>query len=124
MIKPNMATMLGFVATDAGVAPKLLKEMTRSIANLSFNRITVDGDTSTNDSFVIMATGQNGIHIDSVASPHYPVLYEALANAARDLAQKSSVTPRAQPSSSRFKSKRPLTRKRHLKLPMPSRSLP
>lgn len=88
MIKPNMATMLGFVATDAGVAPKLLKEMTRSIANLSFNRITVDGDTSTNDSFVIMATGQNGIHIDSVASPHYPVLYEALANAARDLAQK------------------------------------
>lgn len=88
MIKPNMATMLGFLATDAGVAPKLLNEMTRSIADLSFNRITVDGDTSTNDSFVIMATGKNGVHIDSVASPHYPVLYEALANAARDLAQK------------------------------------
>src|SRR5690606_15244744 len=81
MIKPNMATMLGFLATDAGIAPKLLKEMTRSIADLSFNRITVDGDTSTNDSFVIMATGQNGVHIDSVASPHYPELYEALATA-------------------------------------------
>lgn len=88
MIKPNMATMLGYVATDAGVAPELLKEMTRSIANLSFNRITVDGDTSTNDSFIIMATGQNGVYIDSVASPHYPVLYDALASAARDLAQK------------------------------------
>lgn len=88
MIKPNMATMLGFLATDAGVAPELLKEMTRSIANASFNRISVDGDTSTNDSFIIMATGQNGVHIDSVASPHYATLFAALKAAALDLAQK------------------------------------
>lgn len=88
MIRPNMATMLGFLATDAGVEPSLLKEMTRAIADLSFNRITVDGDTSTNDSFIIMATGQVGEPIDSVADPRYNVLYEALANAARELAQK------------------------------------
>lgn len=88
MIKPNMATMLGFLATDAGVAPELLKEMTRSIANASFNRISVDGDTSTNDSFIIMATGQNGVQIDSVASPHYATLFAALKAAALDLAQK------------------------------------
>src|SRR5690606_5651721 len=59
MIRPNMATMLGFLATDAGVAPGLLQDMTRRIADRSFNRITVDGDTSTNDSFIIMATGQS-----------------------------------------------------------------
>ncbi|HJD44139.1 MAG TPA: bifunctional glutamate N-acetyltransferase/amino-acid acetyltransferase ArgJ [Candidatus Paenalcaligenes intestinipullorum] len=88
MIKPNMATMLGFLATDAGVAPELLKEMTRSIANASFNRISVDGDTSTNDSFIIMATGQNGVQIDSVASPHYATLFASLKAAALDLAQK------------------------------------
>lgn len=88
MIKPNMATMLGFLATDAGIAPELLKEMTRSIANRSFNRITIDGDTSTNDSFIIMATGQNGVMVDSVASPHYAVLYQALTAAAAELAQK------------------------------------
>ncbi|NYT78738.1 bifunctional glutamate N-acetyltransferase/amino-acid acetyltransferase ArgJ [Alcaligenaceae bacterium] len=88
MIRPNMATMLGFLATDASVEPSLLKEMTRAIANLSFNRITVDGDTSTNDSFIIMATGKVGEPIDSVADPRYNALYDALANAARELAQK------------------------------------
>lgn len=88
MIRPNMATMLGFLATDVDIAPDLLQEMTRAIANKSFNRITIDGDTSTNDSFVIAATGQSGIHIDSVANPHYAQVFQALKEAAIDLAQK------------------------------------
>ncbi|MEZ2722294.1 bifunctional glutamate N-acetyltransferase/amino-acid acetyltransferase ArgJ [Paenalcaligenes hominis] len=88
MIRPNMATMLGFLATDVGIAPDLLQDMTREIANKSFNRITIDGDTSTNDSFIIAATGQSGLHIDSVASPHYTHVFNALREAAIDLAQK------------------------------------
>lgn len=88
MIRPNMATMLGFLATDAGVAPELLQDMARSIANLSFNRITVDGDTSTNDSFIIVATGASPIRIESVSDPLYAPLYQALAEAATELAQK------------------------------------
>src|SRR5690606_32144919 len=71
MIRPNMATMLGFLATDAGIAPELLKDMCRLAANRSFNRITVDGDTSTNDSFIIMATGQSGVRVESIADPNY-----------------------------------------------------
>jgi glutamate N-acetyltransferase / amino-acid N-acetyltransferase len=58
MIRPNMATMLGFIATDARIDQAVLDRWIREIAGLSFNRITIDGDTSTNDSFVIMATGQ------------------------------------------------------------------
>lgn len=88
MIRPNMATMLGFLCTDIGINPKLLSEMTRTIANHSFNRISVDGDTSTNDSFILVATGQSDLYIDSVASPYYAQVYEALKNAALDLAQK------------------------------------
>jgi glutamate N-acetyltransferase/amino-acid N-acetyltransferase len=60
MIRPNMATMLGFLATDASVAPALMNALARRLANVSFNRITIDGDTSTNDSFVVVATGQAG----------------------------------------------------------------
>ncbi len=60
MIRPNMATMLGFVATDAVIAPGLLQAVVREAADASFNRITIDGDTSTNDSFILMATGQAG----------------------------------------------------------------
>ena len=56
MIRPNMATMLGFVATDAAIAPELLQPLVREAADQSFNRITIDGDTSTNDSFVLIAT--------------------------------------------------------------------
>ncbi|MBB5215807.1 bifunctional glutamate N-acetyltransferase/amino-acid acetyltransferase ArgJ [Parapusillimonas granuli] len=88
MIKPNMATMLGFLATDAGIAPGLLRDMAGAIADRSFNRITVDGDTSTNDSFVIMATGKAPVRIDAVSDPLYTPLYEALADAAKELAQK------------------------------------
>ncbi|MBS1130934.1 MAG: glutamate N-acetyltransferase [Proteobacteria bacterium] len=60
MIKPNMATMLGFLATDAGVAQGMLDKLVKEAADASFNCITVDGDTSTNDSFVMIASGQSG----------------------------------------------------------------
>lgn len=60
MIRPNMATMLGFVATDAAVAPGLMNDLAKRLADTSFNRVTVDGDTSTNDSFVVAATGKAG----------------------------------------------------------------
>ena len=60
MIRPNMATMLGFVATDAAVAPALMNGLAKRLADVSFNRVTVDGDTSTNDSFVVAATGKAG----------------------------------------------------------------
>ena len=87
MIHPNMATMLGFVATDAGFAPGLLSSLTREIADLSFNAITIDGDTSTNDSFIVMATGQSSVQIQSVTDPSYGVVREALIALARQLAQ-------------------------------------
>ena len=88
MIRPNMATMLGFLATDAGLAPALLQPLVRSIADQSFNRITVDGDTSTNDSFIVIATGASGVNIESADDPRYAPLAQALTDAARDLAQK------------------------------------
>jgi glutamate N-acetyltransferase/amino-acid N-acetyltransferase len=87
MIHPNMATMLGFIATDAGFAPGLLSNLTREIADLSFNAITIDGDTSTNDSFIVMATGQSSVQIQSVTDPSYGVVREALIALARQLAQ-------------------------------------
>ena len=87
MIHPNMATMLGFIATDAGFAPGLLTALTREIANLSFNAITIDGDTSTNDSFMIMATGQSSVQIQSADDPSYGPVRAALINLACKLAQ-------------------------------------
>jgi glutamate N-acetyltransferase / amino-acid N-acetyltransferase len=87
MIHPNMATMLGFIASDVGFAPGLLNELTREVADQSFNAITIDGDTSTNDSFIIMATGQSQVKISSVEDPSYPVVREALIALARKLAQ-------------------------------------
>lgn len=88
MIRPNMATMLSYLATDAGIAQSLLTPLARDLADVSFNRITVDGDTSTNDSFIVIATGQSGLMIDSTAHPDYIALKAALAAAATDLAQK------------------------------------
>jgi glutamate N-acetyltransferase / amino-acid N-acetyltransferase len=88
MIRPNMATMLGFLGTDAGIAQPLLHKLAGDIANMSFNRITVDGDTSTNDSFIIAATGKSGIEIQSESDEHYAAVRQALAQAATDLAQK------------------------------------
>ena len=88
MIRPNMATMLGFLATDAAVAPGLMHELALQLAEASFNRITVDGDTSTNDSFVVMATGQAGhAPITSLQSPQGQALLAAMQQVARQLAQ-------------------------------------
>jgi glutamate N-acetyltransferase/amino-acid N-acetyltransferase len=87
MIHPNMATMLGFIATDAGFAPGLLSSLTKEIADLSFNAITIDGDTSTNDSFMIMATGQSSVQIKSIDDPSFGLVRAALIDLARKLAQ-------------------------------------
>lgn len=87
MIEPNMATMLGFIATDAGVAPEVLATVAKRVADTSFNRITVDGDTSTNDSFVTIATGQGELMIDSKDDPRLEALVDAITIVARHLAQ-------------------------------------
>jgi glutamate N-acetyltransferase/amino-acid N-acetyltransferase len=88
MIHPNMATMLGFIACDAAVSPSLLANITREAADLSFNSITIDGDTSTNDSFIVIATAQAGnAEITDRESPDYRVLRDALRDAAIHLAQ-------------------------------------
>jgi glutamate N-acetyltransferase/amino-acid N-acetyltransferase len=88
MIRPNMATMLGFVATDAVVAPALMHSLVREAADLSFNRITIDGDTSTNDSFVFVATQQAGhAPITRLDSPEGAALREAVNAVAQQLAQ-------------------------------------
>jgi glutamate N-acetyltransferase / amino-acid N-acetyltransferase len=87
MIRPNMATMLGFLATDAAVAPALMDALALRIANRSFNRVTVDGDTSTNDSFVVMATGRAGnTEITDLDSSAGQVLLDELTQVARHLA--------------------------------------
>ncbi len=88
MIRPNMATMLGFLATDACIAPDLVRDLVRDLAEQSFNRITIDGDTSTNDSFVLMAT-HKAAHapITSLDSPEGRALKAALLQVAQQLAQ-------------------------------------
>jgi glutamate N-acetyltransferase/amino-acid N-acetyltransferase len=87
MIRPNMATMLGFVATDAKIAPALLPGLARELADGSFNRVTVDGDTSTNDSFVLMATRQAAhAEITDLSSADGQALRTALLDVARTLA--------------------------------------
>ena len=88
MIRPNMATMLGFVATDAAIAPHLLPELLREAADRSFNRITIDGDTSTNDSFVLLATHQAGnVPISQLESSEGAQLREAVIAVSQHLAQ-------------------------------------
>jgi len=88
MIRPNMATMLGFVATDAVVDPALLQPLVKQAADASFNRITIDGDTSTNDSFVLIATNRaDHAPIMSLDSPAGRELAEAVTAVARELAQ-------------------------------------
>ena len=88
MIHPNMATMLSFIATDAKVSQPVLQLMTQEIADETFNTITVDGDTSTNDSFVIIATGKNSqSEIDNIADPRYKQLKDLLCSLALELAQ-------------------------------------
>ncbi len=87
MIHPDMATMLGFVATDAGLPPGLLREMLQEVADESFNAITVDGDTSTNDSFILIATGASGVHIADKAAEGYAAVRDAIGEVSVQLAQ-------------------------------------
>ena len=86
MIKPNMATMLGFVATDAQVARQDLQALLSHVADKSFNRITIDGDTSTNDACMLVATGQSGALLDP-ASPQWIHFAEAVEAVFVELAQ-------------------------------------
>ncbi len=88
MIHPNMATMLGYVATDAALSQPLLEALVRHAADRSFNCITVDGDTSTNDSFMLIATGEAGVaEITDAASAHYAALRDAVTEVSQTLAQ-------------------------------------
>ena len=88
MIRPNMATMLGFMATDAKVSQPVMAQLAREVADASFNRITIDGDTSTNDSFVIMATNKAAhTEITDLASPAGVTLKAAVLKVAQQLAQ-------------------------------------
>lgn len=88
MIRPNMATMLGFIATDAAIAAPVLNQMARDVADQSFNRITVDGDTSTNDSMMLIATGRTGhVPITQASDPAVSILRAAMIRVAQELAQ-------------------------------------
>ena len=87
MIEPRMATMLGFIATDAGVAGDVLAKAAKRVADASFNRITVDGDTSTNDSFITIATGRSELKIESEDDPRFEALVGALTIVGQHLAQ-------------------------------------
>ena len=87
MIKPNMATMLGFMACDAKISQPVLQTLVKQAADASFNCITIDGDTSTNDSFMLMATGAGELEITDTASAVYHALAEAVIGLSQELAQ-------------------------------------
>ncbi|MCY0388932.1 bifunctional glutamate N-acetyltransferase/amino-acid acetyltransferase ArgJ [Robbsia sp. Bb-Pol-6] len=88
MIRPNMATMLGFIGTDARIAQPVLDSLIQDIADRSFNCITIDGDTSTNDSFIVVATGRSTLpEITSTTEAAYVALRESLLGLAQEIAQ-------------------------------------
>ena len=87
MIMPNMATMLGFIATDAKVSQAVLDHLVKQAADQSFNCITIDGDTSTNDSFILIATGAAELDVSDVDSPEYAALAGAVLSLSQELAQ-------------------------------------
>ncbi|WII96149.1 bifunctional glutamate N-acetyltransferase/amino-acid acetyltransferase ArgJ [Moraxella haemolytica] len=87
MIRPNMATMLGFVATDANISRPLLQRILATLTNQTFNRITVDGDTSTNDCCTLIATGKVGTLIDDENHAHYQVVFELIKEVMLKIAQ-------------------------------------
>jgi glutamate N-acetyltransferase/amino-acid N-acetyltransferase len=87
MIKPNMATMLGFIATDAKVSQSVLERLVKQAADKSFNCITIDGDTSTNDSFMLIATGAAQLEVTDINSPEYAELAAAVIDLSQELAQ-------------------------------------
>jgi glutamate N-acetyltransferase/amino-acid N-acetyltransferase len=86
MIKPNMATMLGFLALDAKVSQPVLDHMVKQAADKSFNCITIDGDTSTNDSFMLIATGASELEVNDIDTPEYLALSESVFALAQKLA--------------------------------------
>ena len=83
MIEPNMATMLAFLTTDAAVEPPLLQRALREAAETTFNAITVDGESSTNDMVLLLANGCSGVHVNNTA---YPAFVEALHAVCHELA--------------------------------------
>ena len=88
MIRPNMATMLGFLATDAVVPQSLLQQLAKDLADQSFNRVTIDGDTSTNDSFLVIATNKIALRADlTPASSEFDALKATMLQVAQQLAQ-------------------------------------
>lgn len=88
MIRPNMATMLGYIATDAKVAPEVLKDLILDGANKSFNRITIDGDTSTNDCCMLVATGKADLpEVTEARGPLFEALKQAVFEVCMDVAQ-------------------------------------
>lgn len=86
MIKPDMATMLAFLATDAAIPRPLLQAMLKRVADVSFNRVTIDGDTSTNDSLILIATGGGGVAISDGSDPCLAEIERGLTELAQDLA--------------------------------------
>jgi glutamate N-acetyltransferase/amino-acid N-acetyltransferase len=87
MIMPNMATMLGFIAMDVKVAQPLLNTLVKQASDRSFNCITIDGDTSTNDAFMLIATGASTLEINDANTPEYAALMEAVVSLSQELAQ-------------------------------------
>jgi glutamate N-acetyltransferase/amino-acid N-acetyltransferase len=87
MIKPNMATMLGFIITDAAIDPKSLQKALKGAVDMSFNRVTVDGDTSTNDMVLLMANGKRGKMMINENHPDFFIFQEALNQVCQDLAK-------------------------------------
>jgi glutamate N-acetyltransferase/amino-acid N-acetyltransferase len=87
MIMPNMATMLGFLAMDAAVSQPVLDHLVKEAADQSFNCITIDGDTSTNDSFIVIATGAAKLEVTEIDSPEYEALSKAVIGLSQELAQ-------------------------------------
>jgi glutamate N-acetyltransferase/amino-acid N-acetyltransferase len=87
MICPNMATLLAFVATDAAVEPAVLQQCLSAAADESFNRISVDGDTSTNDACVLLATGKSGLDIHSARGASFDAFFGAIREVLTELAQ-------------------------------------
>ena len=88
MIHPNMATMLGYIATDAAIPQDVLEGMLKYAVARSFNCVTVDVDTSTNDTLILMATGKVDIGLTSEASLHYQELLAVITDLAQELSQK------------------------------------
>ena len=87
MIKPNMATMLAYVATDAGISQSLLDQLVKEAADVSFNQVTIDGDTSTNDSCMLIATNKSGVEFESGDEPGFAAFKSALFEVFVELAQ-------------------------------------